>query len=83
LQARAKALQLNGCWPIGRKRPTDRAFHVPLASALLRPLVEAIRQHVCAGPVLHADDTTVPVLAPGLGRTRTGRLWATRPGGWR
>jgi hypothetical protein len=31
----------------------------------------AIRQHVCAGPVLHADDTTVPVLAPGLGRTRS------------
>jgi transposase len=46
------------------------------AAALLRPLVEAIRKHVCAGPVLHADDTTVPVLAPGLGRTRTGRLWA-------
>ena len=40
------------------------------------PLVEAIRQHVCAGPVLHADDTTVPVLAPGQGRTRIGRLWA-------
>jgi hypothetical protein len=46
------------------------------AAALLRPLVEAIRKHVCAGPVLHVDDTTVPVLAPGLGRTRTGRLWA-------
>ena len=46
------------------------------AAALLRPLVEAIRQHVCTGPVLHADDTTVPVLAPGLGRTKTGRLWA-------
>ena len=46
------------------------------AAALLRPLVDAIRQHVCAGPVLHADDTTVPVLAPGLGRTKTGRLWA-------
>ena len=45
-------------------------------AALLRPLVEAIRRHVCDGPVLHADDTTVPVLAPGLGRTRTGRLWA-------
>ena len=24
---------------------------------------------------LHADDTTVPVLAPGLGKTKTGRLW--------
>lgn len=28
------------------------------------------------GSVLHADDTPVPVLAPGTGRTRTGRLWA-------
>ena len=29
-----------------------------------------------AGTVLHADDTLVPVLAPGTGRTRTARLWA-------
>ena len=45
-------------------------------AALLSPLTEAIGRHVCAGPVLHADDTTVPVLEPGRGRTRTGRLWA-------
>jgi transposase len=45
-------------------------------AALLDPLVAAIGQHVCAGEVLHADDTTVKVLAPGLGRTKTGRLWA-------
>jgi len=25
--------------------------------------------------VLHVDDTTVPVLAPGTGKTKTGRLW--------
>ena len=25
---------------------------------------------------LHADDTPVPVLSPGKGRTKTGRLWA-------
>lgn len=42
---------------------------------LLAPLAEAIGRHVRAGAVLHADDTTVPVLAPGLGKTRTGRLW--------
>jgi transposase len=24
---------------------------------------------------VHADDTTVPVLEPGLGKTSTGRLW--------
>jgi transposase len=45
------------------------------AEFLLAPLAQAIGRHVCAGAVLHADDTTVPVLAPGQGRTRTGRLW--------
>jgi transposase len=45
-------------------------------AALVRPLAEAIGRHVRAGAVLHADDTTVPVLEPGRGRTRTGRLWA-------
>ncbi|NBX37723.1 MAG: IS66 family transposase [Planctomycetes bacterium] len=41
----------------------------------LRPLADAITDYVRAGPVLHADDTPVPVLDPGRGRTRTGRLW--------
>jgi transposase len=44
-------------------------------AALVDPLYEAIGTHVRAGPVLFADDTTVPVLAPGTGRTATGRLW--------
>ncbi|HKM90111.1 MAG TPA: IS66 family transposase [Candidatus Acidoferrales bacterium] len=44
-------------------------------SALLGPLVEALRRHVLAAEKLHADDTPVPVLAPGNGRTKTGRLW--------
>jgi hypothetical protein len=35
-----------------------------------------LARHALAGAVLHADDTPVPVLAPGLGRTSTGRLWA-------
>ena len=35
------------------------------AEFLLAPLAEAIGRHVRAGAVLHADDTTVPVLAPG------------------
>ena len=42
---------------------------------LLRPLVELIAAHVMAGRVIHADDTPVDVLAPGTGRTKTGRLW--------
>ncbi|MDE2333155.1 MAG: IS66 family transposase [Rhodospirillales bacterium] len=42
---------------------------------LLRPLVDALGRHVMAGDRVHADDTVVPVLEPGLGRTRTARLW--------
>src|SRR5690606_26459426 len=31
--------------------------------------------HVLAADKLHADDTPVPVLRPGRGTTKTGRLW--------
>jgi len=48
---------------------------VGAASDLLGPLVEAIGRHVFAGRKLHADDTPLPVLAPGNGKTKTGRLW--------
>jgi transposase len=48
---------------------------VGAASELLAPLVEAIRVHVMSATKLHADDTPVPVLAPGNGKTKTGRLW--------
>jgi transposase len=48
---------------------------VGAASDLLGPLVEAIGKHVFAGRKLHADDTPIPVLAPGNGKTKTGRLW--------
>ncbi|SKA37287.1 IS66 C-terminal element [Enhydrobacter aerosaccus] len=44
-------------------------------SALLQPLVEALAKQTLQPGKLHADDTPVPVLAPGHGRTRTGRLW--------
>ncbi len=46
---------------------------VGAASATLMPLVDTIRAHVFAAERIHADDTTVPVLAKG--KTRTGRLW--------
>jgi transposase len=45
------------------------------SSHLLGPLVEALRRYVMAAGKLHADDTPVPVLAPGQGKTKTGRLW--------
>jgi transposase len=45
-------------------------------SYALGPLVEALRRYVMEPGKLHADDTPVPVLAPGNGKTKTGRLWA-------
>ena len=45
------------------------------ASALLNPLVQALGKYVLAAEKLHADDTPVPVLEPGRGSTKTGRLW--------
>ncbi len=46
---------------------------VGAAAATLMPLVVLIQKHVFAAERIHADDTTVPVLAKG--KTRTGRLW--------
>lgn len=46
------------------------------AALLLDPLVGALERYVMAAEKLHADDTPVPVLSPGKGRTKTGRLWA-------
>jgi len=41
----------------------------------LAPLHELILSTVLASPKVFADDTTLPVLDPGQGRTKTGRLW--------
>ncbi len=46
---------------------------VGASTATLMPLVERIETHVLNGERIHADDTTVPVLAKG--KCRTGRLW--------
>jgi transposase len=48
---------------------------VGASAALLAPLGEALRAHVFAAEAMHADDTPIPVLAPGRGKTKTGRLW--------
>jgi hypothetical protein len=45
------------------------------AAFALRPLVDVIARHVLAADKIHGDDTTVPVLAPGTGKTKTVRLW--------
>jgi transposase len=42
---------------------------------LLEPLVQALGRYVIGADKLHADDTPIPVLDPGHGKTKTGRLW--------
>src|ERR1019366_7841791 len=72
----------HGCWTeslLAREGvELDRstlAKWVGEASHLLEPLVEALRRYVMSADKLHGDDTPVPVLAPGNGKTKTGRLW--------
>jgi transposase len=43
--------------------------------ALFTPLAAAIGKHVKAALKIHADDIPIPVLSPGNGKTKTGRLW--------
>lgn len=45
------------------------------AAALLAPIVTRIREEGLKAGKLHADDTPVPMLDPGKGRTATARLW--------
>jgi len=42
---------------------------------LLAPLATRIEHHVLAADAIHTDDTPIPVLDPGRGKTKTGRLW--------
>jgi transposase len=45
------------------------------AHRLLDPLLGVLGRYVLAPGKVHADDTPLPVLAPGNGKTKTGRLW--------
>src|SRR6202521_6057227 len=42
----------------------------------LQPLVEAMRKMRLTRPWLHADETPVPMLSPGLGKTHRAYLWS-------
>jgi len=44
-------------------------------SRTVQPLVDALKKYVLSTEKLHGDDVPVPVLAPGNGKTKTGRLW--------
>jgi len=44
-------------------------------ATLVEPLVDSVGRYVVAAGKIHGDDTSVPVLDPGRGKTKTGRLW--------
>lgn len=46
------------------------------SAELVQPMAALIGHHALAGPRVHADDTPMPMLAPGRGRTQTARFWA-------
>src|SRR5690606_14722775 len=56
---------------LSRSTPAD---WVGESRALLRPLVEALAEHVLSAEKVDADDTPVPVLYPGGGATKQGLL---------
>lgn len=55
--------------------PGSMGRWVGQCEALCEPLTEALRRYTMATPKLHADDTPIPVLAPGNKKAKTGRLW--------
>jgi transposase len=55
--------------------PASMGRWVGECEALVDPLIAALRCYAMAGSKIHADDTPIPVLAPGNGKTKTGRLW--------
>jgi transposase len=42
---------------------------------LITPLIDELKKSIFAASHIHGDDTTIKVLAPGSGKTKTGRLW--------
>jgi transposase len=49
---------------------------VGYAAADLAPLYERLKEHLLVSSRLAVDETPVPVLDPGRGRTKTGYFWS-------
>jgi transposase len=67
-----RQVQICACDGMDTERSTLSQW-VGGVSRLLRPLVDALRRYVLAGPMSHADDTPVAVIALGKGRAATTR----------
>lgn len=48
---------------------------VGACGTLVQPLVDALQRYVLMPGKVHSDDTPMPVLSPGHGQTKTGRMW--------
>jgi len=72
LYRQAKMLSMQG---IDIDRST-LAFWVGYAAAELAPLYARLKEHLLASSRLAVDETPVPVLDPGRGRTKTGYFWS-------
>lgn len=57
---------------------TTLAEWIGVVGVALQPLVDALRRHLRASPVLHADETPVAQLDPGAGKTKRAYLFAYR-----
>jgi hypothetical protein len=52
------------------------AFWVGYGAAEVAPVVDRLRQIILGSARIFADETVVPVLDPGRGRTKQGYFWA-------
>jgi transposase len=59
--------------PIAR---STLAEWVGICGVQLQPLVDALRETLLSEPVLHADETPVPMLSPGKKKTHKAYIWA-------
>lgn len=57
---------------LARSTLSDRVGQVAVT---LQPLADVLKQTLLASPVLHADETPLPILAPGKGQTQRAYLW--------
>ncbi|QOR40232.1 IS66 family transposase [Billgrantia diversa] len=49
---------------------------IGICGVRLQPLIDALRETLLTEPILHADETPVPMLAPGKKKTHRAYIWA-------
>jgi transposase len=69
---RARSMPAPGCRLIGP--PSRNGSRGP--AGCWPPLVSSLERYVLSAQKIHADDTPMPVLDPGRGRTKRGHLWS-------